>query len=257
MQWKDFSKEDWVRGFMPWQDRVLLNQAQVAECGVQKTKANGVPLSWHLGILGMPGQTAWVGLKGLGAPKVGETVFVSAASGAVGMTVGQIAQQLSCHVVGCAGSDDKVAYVIDELGFDAAFNYKTEPDLDAAFARCCPNGIDINYENVGGDISMAAFNHLNEFGRMLICGLISRYQSSEPQPGPALMNMLVRKLKIQGFIVTDHPELCDEWLEVGSEWAREGKLKYNECIKEGLENAPEALMDVLAGRNFGKQIVKI
>ena len=253
-----FQEGDWVKGFLPWQDIILLGQSEIEGRGVKKIIAqDGVPLSWHLGILGMPGQTAWVGLKGLGKPQAGETVFVSAASGAVGMTVGQIAKQFDCRVVGCAGSDDKVAHVIDEIGFDAAFNYKTETDLDAAFKRCCPEGIDINYENVGGDISLAAFDNLNDFGRMLICGLISRYQSSDPQPGPALMNMLVRRIKVQGFIVSDHPKLCDEWLEVGGQWVREGKLKYHESIKDGLENAPEALMDVLAGRNFGKQIVKV
>ncbi len=254
----NFVEGDWVVGFLPWQDYALVKSDQLVDREIRKVQPQeGVPLSWHLGILGMPGMTAWVGLKGLGKPVAGETVFVSAASGAVGMTVAQIARQMGCRVTGCVGSQQKLDYVTSELGFDAAFNYKDEPNLADAFKRICPDGIDINFENVGGDISLAAFNHLNDFGRMIVCGVISNYQNSTPQPGPSLRGVLTRKIKIQGFIVSDHATLCAEWLEVAPRWVSEGKLKYNESIKHGLENAPEALMDVLAGRNFGKQIVNV
>jgi NADPH-dependent curcumin reductase CurA len=211
----------------------------------------------YLGILGMPGQTAWVGLNAIGQPREGETVFVSAASGAVGSTAGQIARQLGCRVVGSAGSDDKVAYVLDELGFDGAFNYRSTEDFDAALRRLCPNGVDINFENVGGPVSDAVFRRLNTHARMIVCGLISRYQADQMASGPPLMPVLVKSIRIQGFIVSNYPELREEWKRVGAAWLREGKIRYRESIVDGLENAPAALLDVLAGRNFGKHLVRL
>ncbi len=253
-----FTPGDIISGYLPWQDRVVAPAASL-----QKIDTDGVSMTAYLGILGMPGQTAWVGLKGLGQPQDGETVFVSAASGAVGSTVGQIARQMGCRVVGTAGTDDKVAYVVDELGYDGAINYRTESDLDGAIRRLCPAGIDINYENVGGPVSEAVFKQLNTHGRMIICGLISRYendgilQASGATPGPSLMPVLVKSIRIQGFIVTNYPDLCREWQQVGADWLRAGKIKYRESIVDGLENAPAALLDVLSGRNFGKHLVRV
>ena len=252
-----FTAGDIVSGHLPWQDRVVAQSNSERLRSLQQIDTDGVSMTAYLGILGMPGQTAWVGLSGIGKPKEGETVFVSAASGAVGSTVGQIARQLGCRVVGAAGSDDKVAYVVEELGFDGAFNYRTETDLDAALTRLCPDGIDINYENVGGPVSDAVFRQLNTHARMIVCGLISRYETGQMASGPPLMPVLVKSIRIQGFIVSNYPELCDEWKRVGTSWLRQGKLKYRESIVDGLENAPAALMDVLAGRNFGKHLVRV
>jgi NADPH-dependent curcumin reductase CurA len=252
-----FKAGDIVSGYLPWQDTVLLDGDSEAFHSLQKIDTDGISMTAYLGILGMPGQTAWVGLSAIGQPREGETVFVSAASGAVGSTVGQIARQLGCRVVGAAGTDEKVAYVLDELGFDGAFNYRKESDLDAALKRLCPDGIDINYENVGGPVSEAVFKRLNKHARMIVCGLISRYQSDQVAAGPPLLPVLVRSIRIQGFIVSDYPELREEWKNVGASWLREGKISYRESIVDGLENAPAALMDVLAGRNFGKHLVRV
>ena len=243
---------DIISGYLPWQDETVV-PADVLE----KIDTDGVSMTAYLGILGMPGQTAWVGLTGIGGPQEGETVFVSAASGAVGSTVGQIAKQLGCRVVGTAGTDDKCTFVMDELGFDGVINYRTETDLDGALKRLCPDGIDVNYENVGGPVSDAVFKQLNTHARMIVCGLISRYESDGLATGPSLMPVLVKSIRIQGFIVSNYPELCAEWKQVGAKWLREGKITYRESIVDGLENAPAALLDVLAGRNFGKHLVKV
>ncbi len=253
----DFKPGDWVMTHMPWQEVCCVKVDLSMPIYFRRIDPDDVPATYHLGLLGMPGQTAWTGLKGLGQPKAGETVFVSAASGAVGSTVGQIAKQLGCRIAGSAGSDEKVDHVLSDLNFDAAFNYKTETDLSEAVRRCCPDGVDVNYENVGGPVMDAVFDNMNFFSRMIVCGLISRYQEPDSQSGPSMMPVLVKRIRIQGFICSDYPELCSEWLDVGTQWVREGKLTYRECIKDGIENAPEAMLDVLAGRNFGKQIVKV
>jgi len=241
---------DIISGYLPWQDQVVVP----ADC-LQKIDTDGVSMTAYLGILGMPGQTAWVGLKGIANPQAGETVFVSAASGAVGSTVGQIARQLGCRVVGSAGTDEKCAFVVDELGFDGAINYHTESDLDDVLRHLCPNGIDVNYENVDGLVSNAVFKQLNTHARMVICGLISHYEDTDMTAGPSLMRVLVKSIRIEGFIVTNYPDLCAEWQHVGAGWLREGKIKCRESIIDGLETAPAALLDVLAGRNFGKHLV--
>jgi len=252
-----FAAGDIVSGYLPWQDMIPVHSDSEAFRSLQKIDTDGVSMTAYLGILGMPGQTAWAGLTGIGQPREGETVFVSAASGAVGSTVGQIARQLGCRVVGTAGTDEKVAYVVEDLGFDGAFNYRSETDLDAALKRLCPDGIDINYENVGGPISDAVFRQLNTRARMIVCGLISRYETDQMASGPPLLPVLVKSIRIQGFIVSNYPELCDEWKRIGATWLREGKITYRESIVDGLEGAPAALMDVLAGRNFGKHLVRV
>ena len=222
--------------------------------------ASHVPLSYYLGILGMPGMTAYVGLKGVADLKEGESVFVSAASGAVGQVVGQIAKNMKCHVAGSAGADDKVAYLTEELGFDAAFNYKTSKNLFKDVIRANPDGIDVYFENVGGPMLEAVINRLNFNARIALCGMIADYNATleDMSPGPRNLIMMVgRSVKMQGFIVSNYPDLSREWMEVGGNWVKEGKLKYRESVAEGLANAPQAFIDMLKGKNFGKQVVKI
>jgi NADPH-dependent curcumin reductase CurA len=217
------------------------------------------PLSYYLGVLGMPGMTAYVGLKGVAEMKEGENLFVSAASGAVGQVVGQIGKNMGCHVAGSAGSDDKIAYLTDELGFDAAFNYKTD-DVYKAVRTTNPKGIDVYFENVGGPVLEAAINNLNFNSRIALCGMISMYNSTldDLPPGPRNMAVLVgRSVRMQGFIVSNYPDLCREWVGIGAGWLKEGKLKYRESVAEGVENAPQAFIDMLGGKNFGKQVVKL
>lgn len=227
--------------------------------GYHAVDPNLAPLSYYLGILGMPGMTAYVGLKGVAELKEGENVFVSAASGAVGQVVGQIAKNMGCHVAGSAGSDDKVAYLKDELGFDEAFNYKNE-DVYKAMQRCNPNGIDVYFENVGGPQLEAVIANLNFHSRIALCGMISMYNATldDMPPGPRNMALLVgRSAKMQGFIVFNYPELGMEWIQVAAGWLNEGKLKYHESVADGIENAPQAFIDMMQGKNFGKQVVKL
>ncbi|MBL4640112.1 MAG: NADP-dependent oxidoreductase [Kordiimonadaceae bacterium] len=228
--------------------------------GYQVVDPKLVPLSYYLGLFGMPGMTAYVGLKGVAELKEGEQLFVSAASGAVGQVVGQIGKNMGCHVAGSAGSDDKIAYLKDELGFDAAFNYKTE-NLFKAVGAANPKGIDVYFENVGGPILEAVINSINFNARMALCGMISNYNAAsldELPPGPRNMAVLVgRSVRMQGFIVFNYPDLCKEWIQVGSGWLKEGKLKYRESTAEGIENAPQAFIDMLQGKNFGKQVVRL
>jgi len=227
--------------------------------GFQPVQAGLAPLSYYLGILGMPGMTAYVGLKGVAELKEGEQLFVSAASGAVGQVVGQIGKNMGCHVAGSAGSDDKIAYLKDELGFDAAFNYKTD-DVFKAVKAANPNGIDVYFENVGGPVLEAVISNLNFNSRVALCGMISLYNATlEDMPaGPRNMALLVgRSVRMQGFIVSNYPDLCKEWIGVGAGWLKEGKLKYRESIAEGIENAPQAFIDMLQGKNFGKQVVRL
>jgi len=227
--------------------------------GFQKVEAGLAPLSYYLGILGMPGMTAYVGLKGIADLQDGEQLFVSAASGAVGQVVGQIGKNMGCHVAGSAGSDDKVAYLKDELGFDTAFNYKTE-NVYKAVPAANPKGIDVYFENVGGPILEAVISNLNFNARVALCGMISNYNATldDMPTGPRNMTQLVgRSVKMQGFIVFNYPELAQEWIKVGAGWLKEGKLKYRESVAEGIENAPQAFIDMLAGKNFGKQVVRL
>ncbi len=249
-----FDEGTYVTGMGLWANYMVTNGE-----GFQPVDPDLAPLSYYLGILGMPGMTAYVGLKGVAELKEGEQLFVSAASGAVGQVVGQIGKNMGCHVAGSAGSDDKVAYLKDELGFDAAFNYKTE-NVHKAVRAANPNGIDVYFENVGGPILEAVINNLNFNSRVALCGLISAYNATleDLPPGPRNMAVLVgRSVKMQGFIVFNYPELCKEWVQVGAGWLKEGKLKYRESVAEGVENAPQAFIDVLKGNNFGKQVVKL
>lgn len=250
---KDFAEGDFVSGMLGWENYSLSDGT-----GLHKVPKGPAPLSYHLGILGMPGMTAYVGLHTIGKAQPGETVFVSAASGAVGSVVGQLAKLHGCTVTGCAGADDKVDLLKAEFGYDAAFNYRQSQSLPKSISEVCPDGIDVDFENVGGEIFEAVLWNMREFGRVALCGMISSYNDEELQPGPRGMTVIIgRRLTIQGFIVTDHLEVGKEYVSKAIQWLAEGKLKYHETVAEGIENAPSAFIDLLQGKNIGKQIVRL
>jgi hypothetical protein len=223
----------------------------------QKVDPKVGPLSAYLGVLGMPGMTAYVGLLDLGKPAPGETVFVSAAAGAVGGLAGQIARIKGCRVVGSAGSDAKVAHVRETLGFNEAFNYKAGPVADA-LEHTCPEGIDVYFDNVGGDHLEAAIGKMKNYGRIVLCGAISQYNATAPEPGPRnLMLAVGKRLTLRGFIVSDHQDRKQDFLRDVGGWLREGKVKDVETTVEGLEKAPEAFIGLLRGENLGKMVVRL
>jgi NADPH-dependent curcumin reductase CurA len=224
--------------------------------GTMKVDPKRVPLSAYLGPVGMPGVTAYIGLIDIGAPKEGETVVVSAASGAVGSVVGQIAKMRGCRAVGIAGGRDKCAYVTGELGFDACVDYKAgklEEDLRAA----TPKGIDVYFENVGGEVLDAVLRRLNPFARIPLCGLVSQYNETRPYAVKNFGALLVNRVKLEGFIVSERLPRWPEALGALGGWVAEGKLKYRETVSEGIRSAPKAFLGMLKGENFGKQLVKV
>lgn len=244
---------DYVMGMLGWEDYSICDGRQL-----RKLTPGAEPLSWHLGILGMPGMTAYVGLMKIAEAKTSDTVFVTAASGAVGSVVGQLAKIHGCRVAGCAGSDEKIALLKDEFGYNAAFNYRSSKALHASIKEVCPDGIDVSFENVGGDIFESVLWNMRDYGRIALCGMIADYNKEEPQPGPRGMMLIVgRRLTIRGFIVTDYPDACQEYVVKATRWVSEGKLKYRESVAEGLENAPQAFINLLKGGNTGKQIVQL
>jgi NADPH-dependent curcumin reductase CurA len=246
-----FAKGDQVLGMLGWQQYGLSDGK-----GLNKVDASRAPLSAYLGVLGMPGVTAWVGLLDICQPKAGETVVVSAASGAVGSVVGQIAKIKGCRAVGIAGGREKCDYVVKQLGFDACVDYKAgalNDDLKAAV----PDGIDCYFENVGGEILDAALRRMNAFSRIAVCGLISQYNATEPYGVKTVQSILTNRIKVQGFIVSDRMELWPKALADLAGWVAAGKIKFRETVTEGLENAPRAFIGLLKGENFGKQLVRI
>lgn len=248
-----FQAGDVVAAPVGWQEYAAL-PGRVA----RRLDPRSTPITTALGVLGMPGMTAYFGLLDLCAPKPGETVVVSAAAGAVGSVVGQIAKLKGCRAVGIAGGAQKVAYLKEELGFDAALDYKAAADVGAELKEVCPRGIDVYFDNVGGPITDAVFPLLNERARVSICGLISQYNLEQPDLGPRLLgHILVRQLKVEGFIVSRFIDRWGEGLREMSAWVRDGKVRYRESIVEGFENTPRALLDLFAGRNFGKHLVKV
>jgi NADPH-dependent curcumin reductase CurA len=212
------------------------------------------PASYYLGLLGMPGITAWFGLSEIGQPKAGETVVVSAASGAVGSVVGQLAKIKGCRAVGIAGGKAKCDYVVQELGFDACVDYKAGNLLDN-LRKTCPKGVDVDFENVGGEILDTLLRLMNRFSRIVVCGLIAEY--NEPYGYKALRSVLVNRIRMQGMIVFDWKDRYGEALEALVRYHAEGKLKYRESIVHGIDNAPKGLIALLKGENFGKQVVKL
>jgi NADPH-dependent curcumin reductase len=246
-----FAKGDSVLGFGGWQEyAVLLGKS------LRKLDPKAAPLSYALGVLGMPGMTAYVGLLDIAPPKAGETVVVSAASGAVGSVVGQIAKIKGCRAVGIAGGKEKCDYVVKELGFDACIDHRGA-DMAKNLRAASPHGIDVNFENVGGSVLQAIWPLMNDFGRVAVCGLIAHYNDTSVAPGPSWLYLLTRRLTVRGFIVSDHLARMGDFLRDVSGWLREGKIKYREDVVQGLENAPEALLGLLRGKNFGKLIVKV
>jgi NADPH-dependent curcumin reductase CurA len=242
---------DIVSGVLGWQ----LYGVEAAE-RLRRIESPVAPLSLYLGALGMPGITAWVGLDLVGPLEAGQTVVVSAASGAVGSVAGQIARERGCRVVGIAGGADKCKHVVSDLGFDACVDYKRD-DLEAALTAVCPNGIDIDFENVGGRIFDLVLARLNPFARIALCGLVSQYNETEPYAARNLRSLLVNRVKLQAFIVSDHLPLWPQALRELTQWFREGRLQYRETVVRGLENAPKAFIAMLRGDKLGKQIVQL
>ena len=242
---------DWVVHQLGWREWALSDGS-----GLRPIDPAAAPVSTSLGVLGMPGFTAWYGLFEIGRPKEGETIFVSGAAGAVGSAVAQMARIAGCHVLGSAGSSEKVAW-IRELGCDAAFDYRERSPREA-LADLAPDGIDIYFDNVGGDHLEAAIGALRAYGRVVACGSISRYNDAEPTPGPRNMFMVVTKrLRLQGYIITDHGDRFGEFARQATEWVRDGRLQYRETIVEGIENAPSAFLGLLRGQNIGKMLVAV
>lgn len=252
-----FAPGDWVLSFNGWQDYALSDGTGVTNLGTSPAHP-----SWALGIMGMPGFTAWAGLTKIGEPKAGETIVVAAATGPVGATVGQIGKLLGCRVVGIAGGPDKCAYAVDELGFDACIDHKAD-DFAAQLGAATPDGIDVYFENVGGKVLDAVVPLLNPNARIPVCGLVSQYNATALPDGPDRMNWLMgqilrKKIKVQGFIIfDDFAHLYPEFAAQMGPWVEAGKVKYREEIIDGLENAPEAFIGLLNGENFGKRVIRV
>ncbi|MFZ5547912.1 MAG: NADP-dependent oxidoreductase [Pseudomonadota bacterium] len=252
-----FKAGDKVVGMGGWQEYLVVDANQRGV--LQKVDTTHIPLSAYLGAVGMPGVTAWYGLVKIINPKAGETVVVSAASGAVGGAVGQLAKVRGCRVVGIAGGPQKCAQVVEELGFDACIDYKAHPDvksLSKALKEACPQGIDGYFENVGGMILDAVMLRANAFSRIAFCGMIAGY-NGEPIPMSAPQLILVNRMKLEGFIVSEHMDVWPEALKELGTLVATGKFKYRETVAEGIASAPEAFLGLLKGKNFGKQLVKL
>ncbi|WP_426751546.1 NADP-dependent oxidoreductase [Myxococcus sp. Y35] len=252
----DYTEGDFVLSYSGWQSHDLSNGK-----GLRKLDPKAAPLSTALGVLGMPGFTAYSGLLTIGRPQPGETVVVAAASGPVGATVGQLARIKGARAVGIAGGPEKCAYVRDELGFDAAVDHRA-PDFARQLKEACPKGVDVYFENVGGAVWDAVFPLFNEFARIPVCGLIAQYNSTGPFEGPdrlpiVMRDVLSKSLTLRGFIQREFVSQLPDFYRDMSAWIREGRVRYREDIVEGLDRAPEAFIGLLEGRNFGKLVVKV
>lgn len=247
-----FAVGDIVEGSLGWQDYGISDGRNL-----RKVDTGLGPISTAIGILGMPGMTAYFGFLDVAGPNPGDTVVVSAASGAVGAIVGQISKIMGCRTVGIAGTQVKIDYIVDELGFDVGINYKTE-NVASALTDACPQGIDVYFDNVGGPITDAVMEQIAVGGRISICGQISQYNVEEPEPGPRNLGLLVRKqAKVQGFLVGQFASRHEEARLRIAQWIKEGKIKYKEDVVEGLENAPRAFIGLMRGENFGKLLIKV
>ncbi|MFB9860483.1 NADP-dependent oxidoreductase [Salinicoccus siamensis] len=247
-----FAEGDYVVGIMPWQRYITITTDNI-----QKVQDANVPLHLYLSTLGMTGQTAYHGLLKIGQPQSGETVVVSAASGAVGSVVGQIAKIKGAKVVGIAGGTEKVTYLKDTLGFDAAVDYKSD-DFEKSLEEAVPNGVDVYFENVGGKISDAVFKHLNTFSRIPVCGTISNYNDVEQDIGPRIQPILIKNQALmQGFVVANYSDDFQEAGQTLAEWVKDGKIHTEVSVEEGFENLPKAFNNLFEGKNLGKQVVKI
>ena len=246
-----FAPGDVVLGSRGWQTHSLSPAHALV-----KLDRGGPRLSAYLGVLGMPGTTAYSGITDIGQVKSGETVVVSAASGPVGSVAGQLAKRAGARVVGIAGGAEKCLWVQQTLGFDDCVDHRAM-DLAADLQAACPAGIDVYFENVGGGVQAAAFTLLNTFARVIMCGMVAQYNDARPPPGPNLMFVVGKRVRIEGLIVSDKPERFAEWRALATPWIQDGSLRYREDIIEGLENAPGALTGILGGQNFGKLLVRV
>ena len=247
-----FAAGDIVTGSIGWQEYATSDGREL-----RKVDPLSGPLTWSLGVLGGPGMTAYFGFLDVGKPQPGDTVVVSAAAGAVGQVAGQIAKIMGCRVVGIAGTDAKVDYVVGELGFDAGINYKTQ-DLDAALADACPLGVDVYFDNVAGPVTDAVLERTNTYARVVICGYISEYNLVKPAEGPRPYRFMTgRHIRMEGFIVTRFAVDFDRARARISRWLKEGSIKYKEDVIEGIESAPRAFIGMMHGENFGKLLIKI
>lgn len=250
---KAYQEGDFVSGMLPWKEKSVSNGE-----GLLKVDGTKTPLSAYLGVLGMTGLTAYLGLTEIGKPKKGETLVVSGAAGAVGSVVGQIGKILGMRVVGVAGTDEKVNLLKTEFGYDEALNYNTTQNMVEALKLACPDGIDVYFDNVGGSISDAVLFSINKFARIVCCGAISVYNNTELPKSISVQTFLVRNSALmQGFIIFDYVEKYPEAIQQLSGWLAEGKLSYTETIREGFENIPQAFLDLFDGKNKGKMVVKL
>ncbi len=249
----EFSKGDYVNGMLNWAEYQINNGD-----GLLKVDPDVAPLSAYLGILGMPGLTAYLGLMEIGRPQTGETLVVSGAAGAVGNVAGQIGKILGCKVIGIAGSDEKTEMLKHDFGFDDAFNYKTSSNIRREIAEKCPSGVDIYFDNVGGEISDSVIMNINKFARIIICGAISQYNETRMPTGPRLQPvLLVNSALMKGFLVNDYTEKFPHATGQLTHWLLEGKLKNQETVVEGFDRIPEAFIGLFEGTNKGKMVVKI
>ncbi|RYG73339.1 NADP-dependent oxidoreductase [Lentibacillus lipolyticus] len=248
-----FQVGDVVTGMFGWQEYYVANADEV-----RPIDPSIAPITTHLGILGMTGLTAYFGLLDIGKPKAGETVVISGAAGSVGSTVGQIAKIQGARVVGIAGSDEKINYLIEDLGFDEGINYRTTDDIRHDLACACPNGVDVYFDNVGGDIADAVMSQLNRYARIPVCGAISTYNQKAPDIGPRVQQTLIKKSALmQGFTIGNYSNRFKEGAQQLGQWLQEGKLTYRETIREGFETIPSAFLDLFRGKNIGKLLVKV
>ncbi len=248
-----FKKGDFVLGMLSWKEYQVSSGK-----GLMKVNPNDFSLSAYLGILGMTGLTAYFGLLKIGVPKSGETIVVSGAAGAVGTVVGQIGKLMGCRVVGIAGTDEKTSLLKSKFNFDEAINYRTTVDMNQAIKAACPNGVDVYFDNVGGEISDAVLTNINQFARIVICGVIAQYNDATPSLGPRIQrDILINSALMRGFIITEFQNQFPEGMMALAGWLKEGKLAYSETIREGFNNVPQAFLDLFDGKNEGKMIVKI
>lgn len=249
----DFKKDDLVAGLLTWGEYTRVKEGSL----LNKLDPLGFPLSYHVGVFGFSGLAAYGGFFDVCKPKPGEKVFVSAASGSIGNLVGQYAKLLGCYVVGSAGSQEKVKFLKETLGFDDAFNYKQETDLKSALKRCFPQGIDVYFDNVGGKMLEAAVANMNSFGRVAICGVISEYANASTRAAPEMLDIVYKRITIQGFLAADLMKVYADFLSKTVEYLQAGKLKAIEDVSQGVESIPSAFIGLFRGDNIGKKIVKV
>lgn len=248
-----FKVGEYVSGYMPWQEEIILDSA-----GLNIVNESIAPLSYYLGVLGMPGLTAYFSLLGIGNLKKGETIVISGAAGAVGIVAGQLAKIAGCRVVGITGGDDKVNYLLNEINLDVAINYKTCRDLSTAVEAACPSGVDVYFDNVGGEISDVVINKINKFARIIICGQISLYNVTSPPAGPRIQGLLLKRSALmQGFLINNYTSKFTEGVQALSLLVKNGELKYTNTTYFGFEKLPEAFLALFEGKNLGKLIVEL